>query len=223
VAWNALCLGNTGVLLLQRRTKRILATSLFAITWIAAVAFGLGTLFQYENAPGRVGTLPREWSSTEIVRATDRPTLVMLAHPHCPCTSASLGELAQIMARLQGKVAAYVLLVKPKGAGRDWEDTDLRRSAEAIPGVQVLFDLDGAEARRFGAETSGHTLLFGADGRLLFSGGITASRGHAGDNVGESSLVSLVNHQTPARTETLVFGCSLANRSETKSPALCLK
>jgi len=223
VAWNALCLGNAGVLLLQLRTKRILATSLFAITWIAAVAYGLGTLFQYENAPGRVGALPREWSSTEIIRATDRPTLVMLAHPHCPCTAASVGELAQIMARLQGKVAAYVLLVKPKGAGRDWEDTGLRRSAEAIPGVRVLFDLDGAEARRFGAETSGHTLLFGADGRLLFSGGITASRGHAGDNVGESSLVALVNQQTPARTQTLVFGCSLANRSETESPALCLK
>jgi hypothetical protein len=209
--------------LLQRRTKRILATSLFAITWIAAVAFGLGTLFQYENAPGRVGTLPREWSSTQIVQATDRPTLVMLAHPHCPCTRASLGELAQIMARLQGRVAAYVLLIKPKTAGRDWEDTDLRRSAEAIPGVRVLFDLDGAEARHFGAETSGHTLLFGANGSLLFSGGITASRGHAGDNVGESSLVALVNHQTPARTQTLVFGCSLADRSEAKPPALCLK
>lgn len=208
---------------LQLRTKRILATSLFAITWIAAVAFGLGTLFQYENAPGRVGALPREWSSTEIVRATDRPTLVMLAHPRCPCTEASLGELAQIMARLQGKVAAYVLFIKPKGVGRDWEDTNLRRTAEAIPGVRVLFDLDGAEARQFGAETSGHTLLFGADGRLLFSGGITASRGHAGDNAGESALVALVNHQTPARTRTLVFGCSLANSSETKPPALCLK
>jgi hypothetical protein len=208
---------------LQLRTKRILATSLFATTWIAAVAFGLGTLFQYENSPGPVGTLPQEWSSIQIVRATDRPTLVMLAHPHCPCTRASVGELAQVMARLQGKVAAYVLLVKPKAAGRDWEETDLRRSAEAIPGVRVLFDLDGAEARRFGAETSGHTFLFGADGRLLFSGGITASRGHAGDNAGESALVALVNHQEPALTQTLVFGCSLANRSETKSPALCLK
>jgi hypothetical protein len=212
-----------GVLLLQLRTKRILATSLFAIAWIATVAYGLGTLFQYENSPGRVGPDPREWASTQIIRATDRPTLVMLAHPRCPCTAASLDELAQIMARLRGKVAAYVLLVKPKGAGRDWEDTKLRRSAEAIPGVQVIFDLDGAEARHFGAKTSGHTLLFGADGSLLFSGGITGSRGHAGDNAGEAALVALVNHQEPALTHTLVFGCSLANGSDTKSPALCLK
>ena len=89
--------------------------------------------------------------------------------------------------------------------------------------MKVVFDPDGVEARRFGAETSGHTLLFGADGRLLFSGGITASRGHAGDNAGESAIVALVNNQTPTRTQTLVFGCSLANRTETEPTALCLK
>jgi hypothetical protein len=208
---------------LQLRTKRILAASLFAITWIASVAFGMRVLFDYENTPGRVGALSQSWPAAQIARATDHPTLVMMVHPHCPCTAASIGELAQIMARLQGRVAAYVLFVKPKGAGRDWDDTDLRQSAEAIPGVKVVVDPDGAEARRFGAETSGHTQLFGTDGRLLFSGGITASRGHAGDNVGERAIVALVNNQTPVRTQTLVFGCSLTNRGETGPTALCLK
>ncbi len=187
------------------------------------MAFGMRVLSHYENTPGCVGTVPPAWPATQIERATDRPTLVIAAHPHCPCTASSVGELAQIMARLQGKVATYVLFVKPREAGRDWEDTDLRRSAEAIPGVKVVFDPDGVEARRFGAETSGHALLFGADGRLLFSGGITASRGHAGDNAGETAIVALVNNQTPARTRTFVFGCSLVNRGETRSTALCLK
>lgn len=187
------------------------------------MAFGIRALSHYENTPGRVGVISQVWPATQIERAADRPTLVMLAHPHCPCTAASVGELAQIMARLQGRIAAYVLFVKPKGAGRDWDDTSLRRSAEAIPGVKVIFDPDGAEAHRFGAETSGHTFLFGADGRLLFSGGITASRGHSGDNVGESAIVAVVNHQAPTISQTLVFGCSLANRSETQPVALCLK
>ena len=205
------------------RKKRILATSLFAIIWIAAVAFGLRALSQYENTPGPVGKLSQVWPAGQIERATDRPTLVMLAHPRCPCTVASVAQLAQIMARLQGKIAACVLLVKPNGSGPDWEDTSLRQSAEAIPGVKVIFDPNGMEARRFGAETSGHTLLFGADGHLLFSGGITASRGHAGDNAGESAIVALVNHQTPARTRTLVFGCSFAHSVRMDSEALCLK
>jgi hypothetical protein len=180
-------------------------------------------LFHYENKPGRIGALSQTWPATQIERSSDRPTLVMLAHPRCPCTSASVGELAHIMARLEGRVAAYVLFVKPQGAGRDWDNTDLRRSAEAIPGVKVILDPDGVEASRFGAETSGHTELFGTDGRLLFSGGITASRGHAGDNAGESAIVALVNNEEPARTQTLVFGCSLANRTETKPEAICLK
>ena len=208
---------------MQQQTKRILATSLFAITWIVAVAFGMRVLFQYENTPGRVGALSQEWPATQLERATDRPTLVMLAHPHCPCTAASIGELAQIMARFQGKAAAYVLLVKPKESGRDWEDTNLRRNAEAIPGVKVIFDPDSVEAGRFGAETSGHTLLFGADGHLLFSGGLTASRGHSGENAGKHAILNLLNHQTPALTRTLVFGCPLTNSARTDSKALCLK
>ena len=208
---------------MHQTTKRILATSIFAIGWIAAVVFGLRILFQYENTPGRIGALPRVWPETRIVPATDRPTLVMLAHPRCPCTAASVGELAQIMARLQGKVAAYVLLVSPKNADRAWDDTSLRHSAESIPGVTVVFDIDGAEARRFGAETSGHTLLFASDGKLLFSGGITGSRGHAGDNAGESAIISLVNNQEPPRTRTLVFGCALANRAETGPNSVCLR
>jgi hypothetical protein len=208
---------------LQQQTRRILAAALLAITWIASVAFGMRVLFDYENTPGRVGALSAAWPATQIERATDRPTLVMLAHPYCPCTAASIGELAQIMARLEGRVSAYVILVRPKGARGDWEDTNLRRSAEAIPGVKVVFDPDGVEASRFGAETSGHTELFGADGQLLFNGGITASRGHAGDNAGENAIVALLNKQTPARTQTLVFGCPLAERGETPLTALCLK
>jgi hypothetical protein len=89
--------------------------------------------------------------------------------------------------------------------------------------VKVVVDPEGLEAGRFGAETSGHTLLYGTDGRLLFSGGLTASRGHAGENVGESAIIALVNHQTPLRSQTLVFGCALTQRAETKPVELCLK
>jgi hypothetical protein len=207
---------------LRRPAKHILTTSVLAAVWIAAVAAGLRFLFQYENAPGSVGALPGLWPDSQIERAFERPTLVLVAHPRCPCTSASVGELARIMARLQGRVAAYILLVRPKNAGPEWDGTSLQRSAQAIPGVKVVFDADGADARRFGAQTSGHTLLFGADGKLLFSGGITGSRGHAGDNAGESAIVALVNNEMPARSEALVFGCALVDRAEPAPKTTCL-
>jgi hypothetical protein len=203
----------------QLRTKTIFVTALLAIGWIAAVVWGLKAVMTYEGTPGRIGTVPLGWPGSRIHRATDRITLVMLAHPRCPCTRASLGELAQIMARTQGKVRAYVLFLKPGESGVDWADTELWRKAAAIPGVTALADVDGAEARRFGVETSGHTLLFGSDGRLLFNGGVTQSRGHSGDNAGEDAIVALVNNHVAGLSRTLVFGCSLFNQTKTETVA----
>ena len=180
-----------------------------AIGWAAVIAYGLARLLNYESAPGTVAIVPKVWPASGVTLSADGPTLVMLAHPHCPCTRASVGELAEVMARVAGKAKAYVLFAKPEGSGADWDDTSLRRSAAAIPGVTVLSDHDGVEARRFGAETSGHTLVFAPDGRLLFRGGITQSRGHAGDNAGASAIVSLVHNQKADQTSTFVFGCSL--------------
>lgn len=201
----------------RRRAARLILV-LSVIVWAALVGTGLWWLWSYENAPGLAGTPPREWpSSSRIQLARDEPTLLMLAHPHCPCTRASIGELASIMAHSQGRVRAYVLFVKPEGADDDWGKTDLWQSAAAIPGVNVVEDGAGIEARLFNVATSGQTLLYNTQGQLLFSGGITASRGHFGDNAGQGAIVAIVNAEVPARTETSVFGCPLFNsQSECK-------
>jgi len=126
------------------------------------------------------------------------------------------------MKRVQGKISAYVLFLKPQGSGVEWEDTGLRQAAAEIPGVKVLSDLDGVEAQQFGAATSGHTLLFDRDGHLSFSGGITQLRGHTGDNAGENAIVSLVNSHMAERNHTFVFGCSLFNHHQQKIGSQCL-
>jgi len=104
--------------------------------------------------------------------------------------------------------------VKPAGLPEDWEQTDLWRRAAVIPGVDLTRDDDGAEARRFGAATSGQTVVYDGDGHLLFSGGITAARGHEGDNAGRSAIVSLLASRGAEPTSTPVFGCSLLGTQE---------
>jgi hypothetical protein len=204
--------------------KKIFITTLLGASWLAALTFGARTLFRYETTPGSVGSVASSWPSVSIVpRQTDKATLLMFAHPHCPCTRASVGELAQIMAHALGKVNAYVLFVKPPSAGADWDDTELRASAAAIPGVTVVTDENGNEAARFGAETSGHTLVFDRTGALLFSGGITASRGHAGDNAGEDAVLAALTQQSIDRVRTPVFGCSLTKRASDSERKLCSK
>lgn len=192
---------------------------LTAALWLTVVGVGMYLLASYKNTPGLAAEAPRQWpTDSRIQLSKDHSTLVMLAHPHCPCTRASIGELASIMAHSQGRLNAYVLFVKPEGASDDGDISDLWQSAKDIPGVKVILDGDGKEAHIFHAATSGQTLLYDPRGRLLFSGGITGSRGHFGDNAGQTSIVSIVNAETPNQTETSVFGCPLFDpQSECRS------
>lgn len=190
------------------RTRLLLILS--ATTWIAAVSLSFILLSDYQNSPGLAATPTSTWPrGSRIPSASDRATLILLAHPKCPCTRASIGELALLMAQCQGLVSAHVLFLKPKGVVANWEKTDLWQSAAAIPGVHVMSDEGGLEARRFHALTSGQTLLFDKDGQLLFNGGITGARAHSGDNAGRSALVSLLTSGTAVQRKTFVFGCSL--------------
>jgi hypothetical protein len=149
-----------------------------------------------------------------MARDTTRPTLVMLAHPRCFCTRASLAELGELMARARQRPKAYVVFIKPGGVGKDWENTDLWQIASRIPDVTIVRDDNGFETQRFGAETSGQTLLYDASGRLIFGGGTTGSRGHPGDNLGRATILALLNRE-PApfnphgAAASPVFGCPL--------------
>ncbi|HEX5175595.1 MAG TPA: hypothetical protein VFV83_01125 [Chthoniobacteraceae bacterium] len=183
--------------------------------WLVAAAAGSWAMMRYENAPGSAGNPPQTWpSDSKIVRAVDQPTLIMLAHPRCPCTRASIGELAKLLAQCQGKARVYVLFTKPSGTSDGWEKSDLWQSAAAIPGVSVISDADGLEAKRFGVSTSGEALLFDAAGNLRFAGGITLSRGHSGDNPGRDALTAFLSTGESSLTSTAVFGCALCKSAE---------
>jgi hypothetical protein len=181
-----------------------------AALWLIAVIAGLWVVWAYENAPGVAAAAPLHWPArTAITPATDRPTLVFLAHPQCTCTRASLGELGEVLARAPKLPKTYVLFLRPLAFDAGWEQTDLWRTAAAIPGVTVVRDDNGVEARRFGVATSGQTLLYDARGTMIFSGGITGSRGHQGENAGTAALAALLEHGRADRSWTSVFGCRL--------------
>jgi hypothetical protein len=195
-----------------RGTRGPLFWGALGLLWAVIVVAGLAALAAYDNRPGAAADAPARWpAASRLPRDPHRPTLVMLAHPRCSCTQASLAELAEVLARAPERAQVYVVFIRPTrvaGDG-DWDRTGLRRAAEAIPGVTVVRDDDGREAALFQARTSGQTLLYAPDGRLLFSGGTTGARGHAGDNAGRATLVSiLADRQTP-RPATPVYGCSL--------------
>jgi hypothetical protein len=147
---------------------------------------------------------------------------LFFAHPKCPCTRASIGELEQIMTDCRDQVDAYALFVKPAEIEiADWEKTDLWRSAQRIPGVTLISDADGTEAERFQAATSGYVVLYDHQGQLQFRGGITGSRGHRGENVGRSSIVALLTEGSAVVDQTKVYGCELGTNFEQPSQSCC--
>jgi hypothetical protein len=181
--------------------------------WLFALGAGFAVILNYQNTDGAVGKVPRQWpDGSQVPLDANRNTLVMFVHPQCPCTRASMEELNRLLTRSQGEVAAHVVFFKPEGFSDDWTRADLWRSAAAIPGVALHEDADGKQARLFGIETSGHVLVYNQQGKLVFSGGITGGRGHAGDNAGEDAVLALLAGRETGVKQTPVFGCSLLGR-----------
>ena len=185
------------------------------IIWLLAIGVGLRFVLAYENSPGTVGGTPKAWPAESRVKlATDLPTLLMMVHPHCPCSRASVSELGLLLVQVQGRVNANVLFVRPLGVPENWEKAELWVSVAKMPEVKLSVDDDGIEASRFGSSTSGQALLYNTQGKLLFSGGITASRGHSGDNDGRTAIVALLTQGQAATDETPVFGCQLFGKAK---------
>ncbi|NTX09998.1 RedB protein [Myxococcus sp. CA051A] len=193
---------------------------LMGLLWLVAMVVGFALLARHALTPGTAHESPARWpSSVSPPRAEGRPTLVMLAHPRCPCTRASLGELSVLMEHARGQLDARVLFLQPEGTSGDWTQGPLWRAAAAIPGVTVLKDAGGEQARRFGAVTSGHSLLYDAAGRLRFSGGITGARGHRGDNPGRDAVEALLREAggVGGSSEHAVYGCALEEPPEARA------
>ncbi len=184
------------------------------LVWLLGVGAGFAHLLHYDNTPGAEGASRPCWPANRALKLDPaRANLVVAAHPRCPCTRATFEALDRILAHCRGRVTVQVLFYRPHGAAENWEKTDLWDRAAAMPDVQVVRDDDGELANLFGVATSGHVLLYAPDGRRLFSGGITDSRGHAGDSVGADAILALLNTDASAPRETPIFGCPLNNPS----------
>jgi hypothetical protein len=201
-------------------TRKVGVLSAFGLIWALTLGANLWRVEQVENTPGAASSA-RGWSADAALKlATDHDTLVMFVHPQCPCTDASVQELAEVMTNCRGQLAAAVVFFRPTRESDGWAKTRSWEAARAIPGVETLIDPGGALARQFDAKTSGQVFVYEPSGRLLFSGGITDSRGMAGDNAGASAIVELVRGEPKAFAElpvrTRVFGCAILEESTTR-------
>jgi hypothetical protein len=180
------------------------------LLWIVLLAAGWHILLRHEQTPGADGQVPEHMpTDTMLPLDPERPTLILFAHRSCPCTRVTLQEYEHILTHSPGHARALVVLVAPAGTTTDRVGGEIENRARALPGAEVVVDPQGSEARRFRVRTSGHVVLYNCDGRLMFSGGITQARGHAGDSAGRRAVVAWLGRQQTGPGTTPVYGCSL--------------
>lgn len=180
------------------------------VGWATACAAGFGALWVYGKTPGLPGKPAEGWRLPEPMRADDgRPTVVLFAHPRCPCTRATFSELERIQRLESGLFAIRVVFFEPEDADEVWRSTDLWTRALAWRDTRVIPDPGGRLGVDAGAETSGTIAVYDASGAVRFWGGITPARGHEGASPGQYAVRQAVRGRDPDSPTTSIYGCAL--------------
>lgn len=185
------------------------------IIWAALVAVGFFQLWKYDTEPGLLGMAPPHWpADSQLKLSKTGSTLVVFAHPRCPCTRASLEELSKLMEEIHNKAVVKIVFYKPEKFGIDWVKTDLWEKAKKISNAENFIDVTGKEIELFQAKTSGQVYVYDKDSSLVYSGGITRGRGHVGPSRGSQVIKKYVFDGVIEESGVSVFGCSLFHDGE---------
>lgn len=178
--------------------------------WTTAILCGGYLLLTEAATPGLQSGSPTMWPTQSAIKpVAGHWTMLVFAHPKCPCTHSAFANLARTLAASTEPIDCYVLLTRPDHVGPDWCDAMIGTLTREVPGIKTYTDENGVEARRFGAATSGHAVLYDPELLLRYSGGLTASRGHEGDSIGLLAVSSLLRGESSPTHSAPVFGCSL--------------
>jgi hypothetical protein len=190
--------------------RKVIGLTTGVAVWIGCVAAGFCALQRYSAVAGESFTPrnPEEFFSAH--RQPNRPLVVMAVHPRCPCTSASLAELGDFLARSRGGCDALLLQYHPENPDPDWSDDDALPTRLGGVRVGVLLDRGGKIAMTLGAATSGHVVFVDANGAVRFAGGITVARGHRGRSPAQDAMLEVLSGAQPNTVSAPVYGCALA-------------
>ena len=112
--------------------------------WALTVVAGSLFLTHYSNRPGKAAIAPESWpSESSLSLSADKATLLVLLHPQCSCSKATLAELERIMMAAGSSVHAQLVFFDSPNMENHWVEGDLWEKAERIPGVQLVRDTDG--------------------------------------------------------------------------------
>lgn len=194
------------------------------IVWIAFAVAGWYGISAYglNGDPQATTSIVSQWPvDSTIVRLTERPTLVLFLHPKCPCSRATVGELERLPLLIPSDALPDVCVVAaaPRATGDLWWSSPFLDRIARLPNARMVRDPGGVETDLFGARVSGTVLLFDSAGNRLYAGGVTMSRGHAGDNVGLQAVTKLLGDHRASVSPIPPLGCEMVREARQPTSA----
>ena len=185
--------------------------------WVCALVGVFGWITRYEfstYADERSATTELWPTESSLDLCAERSSLLLFVHPRCPCTRATIRELERVLRgpdlTVEERPKLIVIVSLPLEAGEDWLESDTVRQALDLPNATSFLDFGGVESERFGAVASGTVMLYSNGGQQLYAGGVTASRGHEGENLGTTQLRNCIHDPSvPSKLSIPAFGCRL--------------
>src|SRR5687768_13393663 len=96
------------------------------LIWWALIVGGYGLLFRYSFAVGKASPAPRSIPSSLAASVPlMKPQLFVALHPHCPCSRATVSELAKILTRATNSSDVTLLIFKPANEPDAWMEGTL--------------------------------------------------------------------------------------------------
>ena len=185
---------------------------IFFLLWIFVITVGLLWLTDHSTRPGIETLTTSNWPENSAIQSKNATILLLFLHPHCPCSLATMTQLNRIanQSHTGQSVETKSVFFCPNEFHNDterrqWAEGSLFRQAKSHG--DVIIDVDGVEAKRFGVTTSGHVFLY-KNKQLVFSGGITSGRGHEGDSPAADALLAHLRGESPI-SKFAVFGCEI--------------
>ena len=183
------------------------------VLWVGLIVSGYFALFRYSFAAGEISKAPQSIPpALTPSQSNPRAQLFLALHPRCPRSRATLKELARIQARLPDASDITVLVFKPANEADDWLQSASLDDCRKL-NCRILPDTDGKLAASLGSLTSGSIALYDRHGSLRYQGGITAARGHEGDNVGERAVLRILSGSAERQPSLPVFGCPIQQQT----------
>ncbi len=191
----------------QPKKRVFFASSIWFLLLLAAFYLITDYSLKSESKNPDIQKWPKE---STLSMSQNKYTLITAIHPKCACSFATINELNRLLVTLHSDLSLLFLIYTPTGE-EEWKESPLVKKLQALPSSQLVIDLDGKEAAKFELSVSGECQLFSPEGSLLFSGGITASRAHEGDALGQTMIKTAIVKATTEVNTTPAFGCPIKN------------